>query len=245
MDEIYNNITHRNKLRIRTETTVSNDESFLDNSYQSMPNVGYTDSLELSDLKCTIERLNTELNIANAELENLNLENGRLNKKILDYERKIYLLKSVGIQDLRRSTTCTPLKLYSPQYKKHRSENIITDTPIRPLKGTITFKNFDYSSLKSTMMKKEHLDELAIMDCNGTPTKGCRNCCTPMIDSDSDLPCGEEVKPYCDMSRRKNRVVIIADQSGQGLRKKLQEILGNEYFVYLKANAHIDQILIL
>lgn len=96
-----------------------NDSEFdTDVSYQSEPSIIGCCNEEQNALSDRINKLTTELQIANNEIENLNIENVNMKKEIETYKNKIKLLKSVGATEPCTSNNFTPLKFYSPQYRR-------------------------------------------------------------------------------------------------------------------------------
>lgn len=114
MEEMqYINTQRRRKLSLDFQDS----ECVLDISYQSLPNSTNTDEITNKD---KITKLNLELQIANTEIENLILENGALTKKLTTLQHKINVYKSVGAfeQSSSNKSVASPLKFYSPQYRK-------------------------------------------------------------------------------------------------------------------------------
>lgn len=119
MEEMQNVNTQR---RRQLSLDCQDSEYELDISYQSLPNNMNKD--EIATIKDQLTKLNLELQIANTEIDNLNIENSALKEKLSTCQHKIKMYKSVGAFELNRSNKLitSPLKFYSPQYqKRHRS----------------------------------------------------------------------------------------------------------------------------
>lgn len=251
-----------NGVTIRKPTTNMNksdelpslDNTFNENSYQSLPDI--TTTYEIQELKEKVEKLNRDLNIATSEIDNLNLENSSLTKKLKVYENKIKLYKSVGIgiDDYNKSCTSPTLRFYSPQYQKKyisashikTSGNNSTQTYLQDSVAHPRATRADYQILKT-----KSVDGLATLI-------EAENVSTPIVKKKSsqsqvrlinfnrgDVDQSTIDGASCRTSKVKHRLLILADQAGYGIREKIQKLLGDNFFVtcYLKPNAEIDQIL--
>ncbi|CAG5015526.1 unnamed protein product [Parnassius apollo] len=253
MEEDYDNITQRNKTRLYNQMS---DESFLDNTYQSLPCIGTLDSTEVEHLKSTIEKLTQELITANNEIDNLNLENNSLKKKLQNYENKLQFYKTIGIEGLRRNSTGLAKRFYSPQYRKINSvykslgglaspQLIKSAKPIKLQLNSTFSKSFD--NLQSCYKPIEGMASISNTQ-NSTPIKNTASGIndTPCVRSRGAIASSlNGTRTSHTQQNIKHRVMILSDQAGRGLRSKLQSLLGNDYHVtcFLKPNAKLNELL--
>lgn len=124
MEELQNVNTQR-RCR-RPSLDIQSSECELDISYQSLPS-SFNNRDEITELENKLEKLNVELQIANSEIDSLNIENSAIKKELSLAQQKINLYKSVGVSELNNSykSIASPLKFYSLQYRKRfRSSSI-------------------------------------------------------------------------------------------------------------------------
>ncbi|CAG9790680.1 unnamed protein product [Diatraea saccharalis] len=93
----------------------------------SLPDRTTEENLFIQELKNEIEKLRLELDSATAEIDNLNLMNRELSKKIYDQEKIIKLYKTVGITDFnasinKTSSTSTPKLMYNNKTKNQSTK---------------------------------------------------------------------------------------------------------------------------
>lgn len=129
-------IRYKNTRRSISESDLQSDESLstiVDLSTSSLPTESCIERLnESSEIvyKTEIENLKMQLNIANEEIDKLNLENTELKKTIHNFENKIKTYKSL-------ITSNSPLKKSTPRIKK----------------GPISIINKDRTSIMSPLIK--------------------------------------------------------------------------------------------
>lgn len=153
-------IKFRRQLEYNKQLNRSEQDFLLSDSDYSIENLSTSlptqkpranDSI-IDELQCEIGDLREQLQSANTEIENLNLENKSLKKIIEHYEMKIKIYKSIGIDDL--NTTSTSIKS-----QRSRKRN-----------NTSSLGNIDKNaSIKHTLTRAESLpndtvSEIKIMD---------------------------------------------------------------------------------
>ncbi|CAB3244127.1 unnamed protein product [Arctia plantaginis] len=259
----------------------------LDISYQSQPN-SCMKSEEYIALEQEISKLKLELQTANDEIDNLNLENTSLKKDIRDYQHKLKLFKSVGIGS-SNSGNLTPVKFYSPQYRRRfKCTNSLPKTssrelPISTVSHPITsyeHSNASHFSLKSNFNMNISYDSLVnATDCDlvfferaqrtassprsenkinidmativDSPMNGTINISQmALLNQDLNFKINSSDLKKCEckqeeQSTAKHRLFIFADQNGYGIRKLLQNLLGNSFTVtsLIKPGAPLREIL--
>lgn len=116
-------------------TLVNRDESSnmsIDNlnvSTSSLPDLSSTQNIELESLMQKIEILQTQLNSANQEIEQLSLENRDLRSSNHELAKKNALYKKIGFSPTRSNSHATTLnsKKHNTQSKSTRNKDIQTD----------------------------------------------------------------------------------------------------------------------
>jgi hypothetical protein len=97
----------------------------------SLPDFSLSENLSEKELKLEIKRLQTELDVANHEIENLNVINTQLNKKNQEQEKLIKLYKNITIDDVNsirttniKNSYCmsTPLRIPMKKISGNESE---------------------------------------------------------------------------------------------------------------------------
>lgn len=112
----FNNVSRKNlSLTSISDTT---EDSPNKTHFSLPPNMSYDSSLQNAELEETISRLETELRIAHEEIEQLNCEIIDLKKKLLHWEHKIKMYKSVGFDDLSFHDS---INNSTPKFKGRRS----------------------------------------------------------------------------------------------------------------------------
>lgn len=239
------------------------NETLLNTSSLSLHSLSPNSDSSVVELTNELSIIKQKLLSADTEVENLTYENNQLKQTILEQNKQIDLLKKLS-QDYNfklKRTYSTPIakKLHitmryprtsplhthsnllclsqgnspisSPISTNHRlkfnkkcdNENPIAHTSIAPLEEIPSLVEMNSSA---SHMEKNPKATIQLFSQN----------------EDKEEQCNIKVPEYQQVSslkRRKNRVVIIADGQGRGLRKNLQRLLGSSYIVtsFLKPNA--------
>lgn len=263
------NITLRRRHNTKVVFNCSEDE--LELSYQSLPDcLGNGEDFIL--LKEKNEKLSLELQSAHAEIAFLNTENSELKKRCLDYENKIKLYRTVAIGDCSGNKNITPQKLFSPTYRqpKKTNENSVRFRKLIRVASTSPAL-LDASSPDRVSVGQTDLQIISSpVQSNGEQTLQCEQDenskqqptvtlhSAPPVTSGTVTPIDRNKLPQspcsvtdtisqvqvsnCDV---KQRVLILADQVGGGMRHYLQNLLGDNFIVtaWLRPNATVDNVM--
>lgn len=229
-------------VRQRNKCNLSANESVLDISYQSLPSPNILENQEVLDLKMELERLTLELNIAHNEIENLNSENSSLKNKIKDCDHLIRLYKTVSHLPDQSISCSTPLKFYSPQYRKIISKSAkigVRRTSPTQLQAMTKF-NMSASTIPISTKKNGNIEY-----------KSCENFkpdVASIVDYAKDYGTGCAVQEKLSdpiSSPEKIKVMLFADERGRRMRSILQHLVGQNYTVcsFVKPNGNMKQVL--
>lgn len=241
MNNSYDNITIR-----RTQVnniSANHNESVLDVSSQSLTEFGQFHCVEQSELIEKNNILMVKLETANGEIDNLTMENALLKKEITDCQNKLKIYKTVGIDDIIKST---PARYLSPYYRRVRpslqtgiprtspnqftcrSAELLTIRQVATSNINDTIQNsFNTSSPKDTQKFPDNKNKVYRPE---------EDVATIHLSKSSSV----DTKPDT-----RQRVALFSDAEGRGMRPFLQNLLGGGFKVssLLKPNAPLDQIL--
>lgn len=236
MNDSFENVTNRKHHKVERD----GNESFLDMTYQSLPETGKCHS-DVNpeyqvELKEVIDNLTNKLEAANKEIDILNMENTLLKNSLTDCQNKLKIYKTVGIDNLGN----TPQRMTTPRYRK-----------IKPIHMQMGFPRSSPNQLtnnatKNIMFRTEDNDCIPY---NKSPTKsspsGDKNRQTEtatVYKAENDVA---TICPLSDSNINKQRVHLFSDDEGRGMRPHLQRLLGEGFLVTstLKPNATLDKIM--
>lgn len=247
------NITTRRRTK---RLSFSENESLLDISYQSLPNL-IEDKQYTLELKNELEKLTLELNVANNEIDNLNSENVALKQKLIDCETTIKRYKTVCHSPGPSSKCSTPLKFCSPQFRKQiatttkmgipkTSPNQLSNNALMELYRKSTesqlpaFINENKKS-RTYHCSKKYPDVASIVDITSPNTS---EHIPANILQNQTYHSGDKTKQSPN-SLDKRKIFLFADEKGRHMRQILQQLVGNNYIVcsMIKQNANMEQVL--
>lgn len=293
-DQPINTITFRNKvikscsLNSLNSTEECEDISVANMTNQSLPNLTDCNSDPYAtELKEQIDRLNSRLESANAEIDNLCSENNSLKRRLANCEKKILLYKKIGIDDLNiirspAQSTSSPFKFFSPQYRpinrgvktkaiRNFSTNLFsqlddttfdnnsaTTNPASPpgtpppsltmIPSSLTPPTVTPISKPTGLRKKQDTQDSAECNTDKQPVATMHVASSKLMSSAACL--GAETvdsaeDKLLDVDQPKNKVLLLADEYGRGMRNILESFIGKDFVVtaVLKPNAPLDQIL--
>lgn len=240
----------------------NDSEVEMDISYQSLPtSTGYTDENDEATMEEKINKLNIELEIAHNQVDNLILENSDLKKQINDYKKKIDRYKSVGIGIPLSNNQKTPLRFYSPQYKRRlqyptmkvglprtSSRDLTLNTIIRnsppkdgnklDLQCSANIKTKHSPSLKTKFsnistqsINDKNMDMATLIDCGIDEDNTTNDNLQRQSRTPQPRTLSNLQRNVEQMKPPKHRVMLFADQTGYGMRKVLQNCLGSTFIV--------------
>lgn len=256
MEEMQNVNTQR---RCRQQSfNLQDSQNELDISYQSLPN-SMTNRDEITEFKIKLDKLTMKLQIANSEIDNLNVENNALRKELSSAMQKINMYKSVGALELNNinKSIASPLKFYSPQYIKRKRSccvrkrltrtsskeqemnvdgNAQDDDKITNLSDFFEQPLTLERDLQNTIISHQPSYRNIVEKCNVEMDAEAAETGTFLtVDSDhSSIRLSKDINTNTKISEsmtRKHQVKIFADQTGLEIRSMLQELLGNSFQV--------------
>lgn len=278
-------INTQNRRQRRSLNINESDYDLADISYQSLPNSS-TNKVDMVSTD-TINKLSIELQIANTEIDNLNVENSNLKEELEKCKLKINLYKSVGAGELKNNgkITGTPIKFYSPYYRvRHKSSCIkrgLPSTSFRQLTAVtsypihhntslnnlplITNNNLSFTFDQSITFPKNNnqhylhrqSSQISLVESRRSSQDSIegRSCIDlgTIVDAETEIKSTHMVQDnknygssnYTALtSCNKHRVVIYSDQTGFGLRRLLQYVLGESFDVTstIKPDAPLSEI---
>lgn len=245
------NITQRKpQLLSNSLSETSNDSSSLfDNTIMSLPNTSLDESNMDNELHGKILNLSNQLQSANHEIDNLNTENIRLKSELEKCHKIINLYKKVGSAEIKCTT---PL---SGKRKKHRrASSAFTPSKIALHLHDGNIANEDVSKeridaigqgerKKETEINKEKsnmVDDVQTIKQKSEETQ--------VSYLDENFEAIEQHPVYEGThnveERKMKKIIVIADQRGRNLQKKLKEHVGSDYMVtcFMKPGADLSNL---
>jgi hypothetical protein len=196
------------------------------------------------ELKSELMALNDKLNIADNEVENLNIEVNKLKLMLKDKDKQIELLKKLA-------TNIPIIKNYKETPKKKKILNIgirmSKRTPINHLRKS--YLNLNLTPTRCDREMQTKMDSFPEFHLH-------RNSISSMYTQQKNAKSDITTAPISVLNEKKDidemidreptkRIIILADQQGRGLREKLQYLTGDEYKVYcfMKPGATLAEVL--
>lgn len=244
----FENITLRRKRTTSlSETTVeesSTNNSTLDGSTSSLPNISDNECDEVQDLKRKIEQLNHELSAAHEEIDQLSIENNDLKSTVIDITKKYDLLKKatknittdirVGSPKPKNTKLSTPQKRVTQQLNKKGAvedrilphvmkdhQQSVSD-PETPTSAMDISKNMQSTNTQEP--QETHLD-------NGVFSK-----------VQSMIPMNFQTNSLSETRRCKRLCIISSNNVNKLLYLGENTFLGYELCHYIMPNAGINQL---
>lgn len=222
------------------EYNLTDVSSCFNASTHSLPNTSITENEYTKKLQEQINYQKSEIESANEEIENLSLENMELKKSLEQLKKTLSLLKKINIS----KTMSSPIQ--SPSLNTTPSKHIL-NSPNRYITQVINLEKY-IKSLEKQLEESKSLieklnDTINNLQCSIAfpATKNDTNIChktyvdnalpsstqTSMIREKNEKHCVKSV--ISEKTRRK--VIIIADQQGKGVRRYLQNLIGEDFLV--------------
>lgn len=241
------NVTHRLKKRIPSlpdlsESFITTGENSFGTKSQSLPDINAEESLLVQELKEEIRKLQMELQTAICEIENLNMANGQLNKKVQSQDKIITLYKTIGVDSITKnceSSMSTPTRIYKRSTKSSHKKKPITPEYFQSTEITTpsSEQNIILKTMPTIMTSSvtRPTDELTTSNDNqGAPGDGATTNNTSMTEK---------------YLNNKHKILILGDELVLGLAGKLDKSRHNSWndhykpFAYVKPNASSSEIL--
>lgn len=243
------------------------EATMADTTANSLPELAIrADNLKVQELEMDVTQLELKLASADNEIELLLHENCELKKIIREMERKTGRYKHLYIKSLTTPNKRLLNKIVSEKPGQKGKKIIFDKFPDNTIDTTGKYKGEDSKPEDVKSGEDEKSGEVSINvteDCQKQTKetsmktinleKGASN-----NKSDSKIPIdvddlGQESdkNSYMRGAKRstcpaiKHRVLLLADQTGRGVRNIIQKLLGNDFDVtsYLKPQSTIDQVL--
>lgn len=243
----------------------NSNESLVDLSYQSLPNMYDQTNQEYNDLKCENERLKLEIAAAHTEIDNLNSENTKLMEEKNEYEKKLNLCRSVGLGDIHKGNTSSPKRFLSPRYRNIQTDKLKIGFPRTSLSnltnnvvqhiGEVVVSPHREKSLGSSDIVNVTVQEFRNKGPNETFHIITNNLEKLITLQPTDYDAEKSVSILHDLlptpatktiqTETSKKVMIFADERGRGVRTTLQHLLGPAFTVtsVIKPNASLAEIL--
>ncbi|CAG4996097.1 unnamed protein product [Parnassius apollo] len=146
-------ITQRKKQKQTSRENLST--SYWSRNSNSLPDLSQIiNSDNLQVLKLELMRLQTELNIANNEIKNLNAINTELNKKNQEQEKIVELYKTINVDELNPSkvltNSCMSTPLGNQSEKVKRYPSCKKEFPLAEACNKNTLIQYPYMRIKGT-----------------------------------------------------------------------------------------------
>lgn len=225
------NITFRNPRKSSSMCDISNlnNSTSLNASLISLPNRSLEESYTLLNERIT--KLAIELESANQEIENLNLENRHLRVELDKSKKIISTYKKMGL-----SGTLDQLAVQSSSRLSQTSQIVKNNIP-----KDISVHNINKQDLKENRSSKKICE--VVEEVTTTPEninnvtvrhKKVNNTSTHNFTAQKDT-----------FIKNKKKIMILADEQGKYVCRYLQKILGDGYFVssFCKPGANMTTIL--
>lgn len=250
------NITIRKK--IRRSSSESNIEILANSSDDLLLHSTFLDSTIISthserqisinqELKEELESVRQKLRSADIEIDNLSSENNKLKLTIQEQLRQIELLKNVTKESTTAKTCVTPRSKQLTEIKPrtpttshiHLTKNAsltVIDTPIKE-------KRLLHSNNKpqTNRDRKATNQQGTLHDSADSILANNKNC---VPDKNKQEKSSHGTAAEITQNTPKHQVLILADNQGQHVRKRLQTLLGSEYHVmsFVKPNASLEHV---
>lgn len=221
------NITHRKPRQILDNTEGNESLLALSLSSQSLPTI--TENNE--ELREENDNLRLQLDAANSEIDNLILENTRLNKSLEEHKKRIEFLKSVGIT----GGGSPPPMFFSPQYRRIHPSSMRMGYP-RMSPGQFT--NGVIKQMASVNPDADSAGDVK-------PAKSSQPVETAAVTSQPEVTCQPPRASTEKQGYQKRKILLLADERGIGMNKILKNILGSLYSVesFIKPQATMNQVM--
>lgn len=241
------------------------DGTILDLSSKSVPSLSEVDSTLVADLKQQLIDLRNELDGAHEEITKLNLECSNLKRESANKTCQLATLKKISDEQVSLSPRNTPRKMSAPaasissqltNIKRRLSRHTPINNGLRisPIKKDSPPQKPTYRKLKVTNTTNqggaEHQLSYSLTEGNQLSNE------TAILSSTQNHACDAVEKIPKERERemtthnvktvdKRHKVLILADETGRGMGKRLQKLLGENYVVtaIVKPNATMDQVL--
>lgn len=179
------------------------------------------------------------------------IENSELKRTLDSYKRKVAMYKSVGFDEMCSRSKSSPYKFYTPQVNRFNAPYIKqcfpSKSPTEFTKGVM--KNLMKENVTLSLQEKKH-GLLKTYDYNNKDEKTSTDLAfiLPFVEkssTNSDMGLSEHKSSEISNGSMRKRVLILGDEKGRGLCKKLQLKLGDEFSVraILKPGASANNVL--
>lgn len=202
----------RSQTKSESENHSDNNEAdatktSLDYTSTSMPAMSDDEDDQIKELKCKIEELSLQLNIAHEEIKNLNLENAELKLTITNISKDNEMLKKAT--DSLKNVQITPRKLKGNKEKGTPQKGKLKQDAIK----------VDKQTQKNEVKKNKKVDKQTQTDAEkNNQTK-------------SKLPKKHGKRPVIKSSqeKKKNKLLLISTTKNQSILETAKVIWGEEY----------------
>lgn len=217
------NITRRKIRKGTSLEDVSKENSLLfETTILSLPNTSIEENTRITEIMGKLNKLEIDLLSANQEIENLNLENNRLEQE---------LEKSAKIIEIYKKLHNTNTK-NTPKNEKRKSFAVQLTSSSTPLKKTSEHKT-------TTKENQSNSNDMELPPAKRQDLHNTR----PQETLIEEI--NNQANNEMNSNKIKSKIIILADQQGKNTQSTLQHLVGSEFSVisFWKPGAKLKDVL--